>query len=132
MTLPDSILRRMSKEDRKALGRGGMTVDEAFAKADVKKEAELQNMLVSLLTRNGIICNRSRMDKRKTDMVGFPDIVFAIRGQACAWEVKMPGKKLEPEQVTCINAMRQNGWDVVTIFSYSDGLKYLQNKGINP
>ena len=69
----------MSADDRRSLGKGTMTKDEALAKAALKSERDLQDLISEYLRMKNIVAVRSRMDKKTTVPVGTPDFVFAVR-----------------------------------------------------
>src|ERR1043165_8946289 len=102
--LPNNYLKCLSAKDRKALGKAGLTAEEAIAAYEAKSERELQRQIVSLLRLKGIEPIVSRMDKRTSNNIGTPDILFAVIGSyrasdtACAWEVKLPGRDLSEDQ----------------------------------
>ena len=121
--IPDHILRLMTKEDRP---RGVLTFAEIEEKRQVRLEKELQEQVASLLRQRNIVFNCSRMDRRKTDKVGWPDFTFAVAGRACAVECKMPGENLRPEQSVVINAMMGNGWLVAVVTDLSGLLDFLK------
>ncbi len=60
--LPESFLRCMKEEDRKSLGKAGLTASEANAKCSRRSEKELQKHIVNLLRLRGIEPIVSRMD----------------------------------------------------------------------
>lgn len=145
--VPEHYLKLMSKADRAALGKGGLSFEEACAKYKARAEREFQNQIGGLLSLHEIVFNRSRMDKRKTDKVGWPDFTFAVRhpdskitgsngarepiwsgppGLPIAWEAKMPGEVLDDDQVECIGQMEQCGWIVRTVFTIADCVKHLR------
>lgn len=117
--LPDAVLRRMSPEDRKKLGKAGVTAEEAQASFVAKNERELQSQIASLLRRNRIWTQRDPMHKRRTGTPGTPDFLFAVNGRAIAWEVKFGGGKLRPDQIAAKVAMEANGWNWDCIESLS-------------
>ena len=82
----------------------------------VESEKVLQNQIANYLRLNGITANQSRMDKRKTDVVGWPDFTFAVNGIPCVVEVKRPGESLTDDQKRVSSLLRENGWrfEVVT------------------
>ena len=122
--LPENIRRCMPKEDRKALDTP--TMPESLAKAGAKREKQLQERCMVLLRLHGVLRpNRSRMDKRKTDMVGWPDIVFCFRGRPVAWECKLPSEKLTPDQVVVADEMVTDGWTYQVIQSEEDARGFL-------
>lgn len=123
------------------MGKAGRLVEETLAKADAKSEKELQRQIVNLLWLKGIEVNVSRMDKRKTDKVGWPDLTFAVctnlsgwplHTYACAWEVKLPGKHLASHQRlagTCL-VTSPNAWTHRVITSVDQALEELKAMGI--
>lgn len=120
-----------------------------MAKGVATSEKQLQRQIVSLLQLKGIQVNVSRMDKRKTDAVGWPDITFAIESQrelltipgkivsdgtvACAWEVKMPQGKLTPGQEKLATALSRppNLWRHRVIRSVDQAISELKSMGIS-
>lgn len=133
---PPNILKCMSPADRKALGKAGLTPEEALQKAETKSEKELQSLIVALLRLKGIEPIVSAMNKRTTNNVGLPDILFAVNGRrrfyACAWEIKMPGSKLSWEQVKMAERLEDlpNGWNWRVIRSVDEALEELRRMGI--
>lgn len=131
--LPDAMLSKMPKADRQSLGKAGITYAEAETKQAFKREKELQERCVALLRLRNIVCNVSRMDRRKTDKVGWPDITFAFPrpgqcpGIPCAVECKLPGCHPTPEQVKVMQQMMDNGWVIRVITSEEQFLETLRN-----
>lgn len=123
--LPENILKCMDKPQRSKLGKAGMTRDEVIQKQTLKNEAELQNQIASYLRLKGIAFSRSRMDKRSTTTLGWPDFIFCINRKPLAFECKMPGGKLKPEQLKCHEQMISNGWDVYIVTSFQHAKKLM-------
>lgn len=147
--LPPNITKCMSDKDRKAWGKGAMSPDECLAKAEAKNEKQLQKLIVSLLNLRGIEVNVSRMDKRKTDRVGWPDLTFCVWGKehhsfinsgnsetfkarlfACCWEIKMPNAGLSEEQQRLAMKLIGNGWSCRVIRSVDEALAELKAMGL--
>jgi hypothetical protein len=144
--LPDSYLRCLSAKDRRKLGQ--KTAEEVLARGEAKSEKELQKQIVGLLRLKGIEVNVSRMDKRKTDAVGWPDLTFAVERRrelltvpgkividgvsACAWEIKMPQGRLTPEQEKMATALSRppNLWRHRVIRSVDQALAELKEMGL--
>jgi len=102
-------------------------------------EADLQNQICRLLDRLGIVYFRSRMDKRATNKPGTPDFIFGIippmyraLPQPVAWEVKLPNKKLSPEQEKMREQMNflPNFWNYAVITSIEEAESELKAMGI--
>ena len=128
--LPDSFTRLIAVEHRKA-AHIPPTLDEACAKGLEVREKELQQNIESMLNLRGIEANRSRMDRRKTDRVGWPDFTFALPcpgryGVPCAVEVKVPGKNPTAEQERMLGLLAGNGWATAVIRSEREFLDWLE------
>jgi hypothetical protein len=117
----------MPAEERARLGKAGVLPEEALAKQEIRLEKELQGHLADLLRLREIEFFRQRMDRATTGTVGWPDFTFAVNGRPVAWECKLPGKDLDPDQVKVIDRMRGNGWDVRVIRSVNEGIAHLDS-----
>jgi hypothetical protein len=138
----ENILKRMSPADRKAMGKTGWTAQECIERAVIKSERDLQNQIVSYLKCcrgvNWVIW--SRMDRPTTLATGTPDICFVTEAidyslgssgfryrAAIAFEVKLPGKDLDPAQIEARDAMMEDGWRHAVIRSLSEAKDFLDN-----
>jgi hypothetical protein len=134
--LPEAFLRCMSPEDRKALGQ--MSAEEALVAFTAKSERKLQSQIVNLLRLRGIEVCWHRTDKRSAATVGWPDLTFAVVREAdletfpCAYEVKMPGGVLSPEQKQMAVRLQSppNWWRYRVIRSVDEALKDLKEMGL--
>jgi len=105
-------------------------------KAEIKSEKELQDQIANLLSLNGIIACRHRTDQKTTCNVGWPDFTFAVesglRSIPCAWEIKLPGGKLDPEQMKVMIRMMEppNAWVYKVITSVDEALMELKKLGL--
>ena len=148
-TLPDSYKKLLAPEDRKALGKDGLLSEEVIARGRVKLERDLRKHVLNLLRLRGIEPISARDDKKSTITVGLPDILFAVKGQfmfssgggdwmtryadvACAWELKLPGEKLDPEQIKMAAKLSEkpNAWRWALITSVDEAIKELANIGL--
>jgi len=129
--IPEHYRRLMDAKDRGDLGKLAETLDDARKRITYQEEKALQEQVIDLLRLYNIEANRSSMAKKKTDRVGWPDITFAYRGQACLFECKTPGEKLTPEQAELIPKLRAepNGWRVWIIQSVREAVDALQELG---
>lgn len=118
--LPENILRRMSPEDRKTLGKAGQTAAEAGAVADKRAERILQREIAQYLNLRGIAYGWARTDKRSTYTESWPDFTCAVNGTPVAFEVKNATGKPTAEQEKCHEAMRGNGWQVFVVRSLAE------------
>lgn len=90
--IPTHILKLMSREQRKNLGRAGLTPDEVEHIVTARLEETLQKDMMRLLDQRGIFFNRARMDKKTTVRVGMFDFtVYLPSGKFLAVEAKAPG-----------------------------------------
>lgn len=90
-------------------------VPDPPSREDVKSEKILQTQIEQYLGHKGITAIRSRMDKRTSNQVGTPDFMFAVEGQACAYEAKLPHHKLSAEQEEMRVKLESDGWHYVVI-----------------
>jgi hypothetical protein len=143
--LTERILHMIKKDDRKKLGL--KTQDEIAAQGEVKSEKELHKQIENLLRLKGVQFFSSRMDKRTTTQVGMPDFIFSLAFKpspdqtmgsllswplGCAWELKLPGKKLDAEQQAMFDRMTTspNAWCCRLITSIEQALEELQKLGL--
>lgn len=146
-TLSDHVLKLMDPADRKKLGL--KTMDEINQMAEAKTERELHKQVANLLRLRGIEFFDSRMDKRTSRPVGEPDFVFAVwieatradKNQlavldrwpaACGWELKLPGKNLDPDQAAMFEKLTKhpNAWICRVIRSVDEALAELKKLGL--
>ncbi len=140
--IPDKMLKLIDKAQRLELGL--LTQDEIAAQAEIKSERDLHRQIENLLRLKDIVFFSSRMDRRTTTQVGMPDFIFATICSStvkatldfatfalpCAWELKVAGRPLEPEQVKMFERMRKNGWACRVIRSVDDALAELKRLGL--
>jgi hypothetical protein len=95
-------------------------------------ERELHKSVGNVLRLRGIEYVESRMDRRTTQRRGVPDFLFAVSTAAVAWELKLPGKKLDPEQQAMFARMTTapNGWRCCVITSVDQALGELRKLGL--
>lgn len=93
------------------------------SKEEVKNEKELQEQIRGYLEQNNTVVIRSRMDKKTGTPVGTPDLLFAVRGMAVAFEVKLPGRRTTPEQDKMMKRMSANGWSCFVVYSFDEAIE---------
>lgn len=152
--IPDHIARMMSPEDRRKLGKGAITREEAIEKATVRAEKELHEHIRTLLEEHrGIVVIYSRMDRKATTPVGTPDFIFAVVGRAhhgfrgsgneetfkdavfaCAWELKIEDGEQSEEQKEMQRRMERppNAWRYRIIRSVEEARAELAEMGLHP
>jgi hypothetical protein len=140
--LPDYFLRCLDPRDRKKLGKGGITAQEAASRAEIKNERQLQGLIVNLLRLRGIEVLWHRTDKKSAATVGWPDLTFSVPNQngthingwlvaiPCAWEVKLPGENLSDKQDSMWGKLIANGWRLKIIRSVDQALVELKAMGL--
>lgn len=120
-TLPDNVLSKMDATERKRIGKAGRTTAQIVEANTIKSEKELQRQCVALLRLRGIFVIVSRMDRKTSNQVGTPDLIFSLMrenvviGRPCAFECKLKGNKPTPEQEKVMGQMASNGWTVRVI-----------------
>lgn len=118
--LPPNLLRCLSPEDRKKLGKAGVLPEEAQAKADGRREKELQRACASILRLRNAWFDVSRMDRKTTNQVGRPDFICCVRGRFVAIEVKTPTGNLSPDQERVIAHIKENGGEVFVVHNEAE------------
>jgi hypothetical protein len=79
--LPENVLKCMSPEARRPLGKAGVTSAEAVAKHEYGKERKLHQQICQLLNIRNYVYIHSRTDKRATNGAGVPDFIIFRRDQ---------------------------------------------------
>lgn len=152
--LPDAFLRCIEPSERKKIAVGQLTAEEALSKAEIRNEKELQRNLVNLLRLHNIEPIVSRMDRKTSNNLGTPDILFSIAHwievdancQKCgheqylgelavvavAYEVKFGNGKLSPEQEKMFIRLSSppNNWRCKVIRSVDEMIADLKELGI--
>src|SRR4030095_14831396 len=120
MILPEHVLKCVSPEDRKKLGKAGLTAAEACDKGLARAERELQSEIVQYLHLQGIEVLWFRSDKRTRATIGWPDISFCKDGVPWGIEVKTDAGRVRPEQYETMRKMGLNGWQVAIVRSFTE------------
>lgn len=105
---------------------GQVLLEPKPTKEEAKSEKQLQDQITAYLERHGTVVIRSRMDRKTSNNLGTPDLLFAIRMRAVAMEVKLPGKKLTEEQHNMMLRMTGNGWACFTVHSYDQAVEVIR------
>ncbi len=128
-TLPEAFLSKLSKAQRKPLGKAGRTASECQDVQVAKSERELQNQIESLLRRRGYLPARQRMDRKSNLAKGMPDFFFSVNGCAVYWEVKFGKGSTSPEQDSMLLQLTQypNKAFATLIFTYQHALDCLKS-----
>ncbi|MDE2097619.1 MAG: hypothetical protein KGL39_10260 [Patescibacteria group bacterium] len=94
-------------------------------------EKELQRKLADLLRLKGITFISPAFGRKTRIKSGWPDMSFAINGQACAFEVKVGYNQPSEAQTLTMMAMTSNGWHVAVIRNLEQAFEFLKQHGVN-
>lgn len=137
--LPENVLRRMSLEDRKSLGKHGRTAKEIQTEQAEVSEKEIHRQIDQWLRSKDIVFQHERMDGKTRGTVGWPDFTFVWKIEVLpgpngilgiypiGCEVKRPGEVPTPEQLDCHDRMRKNGWTILVVHSLQELIEGLKN-----
>lgn len=143
--IPDKIAKMMRPADRKEIGKGATTLDEAITKEEKRAERLLQKQLLAILeAHRRIVVIYSRMDRKTTTPLGTPDLIFAVDGYvertgtryrwtyACAWECKTLAGEQTKDQVEMEQKMTTppNAWTYRIIRSVQQARDELSKMGL--
>lgn len=145
--LPDHILRMIEHAERVKLGKHFRTMSEINSQNEYRNERALHAQIRNLLSLKGIVYLEQRMDKKSRGIKGWPDFTFAVLLNKpskadptnvtmvpipVAWEIKLPGKKLSPEQEELQRKMTSgnNAWHYLVIHSVQEAFEDLQSLGL--
>jgi hypothetical protein len=123
--LPDNILRRMSTEDRKTLGKAGLTASECRKIIMEKSEKDLQKIIAQWLRLRGLYYDMDAMHKKRAGTIGAPDFQFPYRGKFVAWEVKFGKNSLSLEQSSVRDSILKQGGEWRLIKSLEEAKNHL-------
>jgi hypothetical protein len=120
--IPEHILKLMPQEDR-PLGPAGFTRKEIMELTCKKREKSMHDVFSQWLDLNGIPYIHSRMDKRSTIQIGWPDFTIVFKGKALCIEFKMDGNNLSTEQEDTINNLIYTGTPVEVCWMAGDAIE---------
>lgn len=106
--IPENILKLMSSKDRKALGKMGITAEEAKNKYLIREELDHQKQLCAYLDQKGIMYMHARTDKRSTINKGHPDFAIYCGQKVLFIECKSSVGKLSKDQEEWFKKAEQN------------------------
>lgn len=107
--IPDGFLQAMPVEERKKLGRAGITAAEASAIFVRGEERKLQDLISKWLYSQGIYFVRPRMDKKTTTAKGTPDFIACVNGRFLCIEAKTKYGSLTVEQSAVMAEATRSG-----------------------
>ena len=118
--IPDSFLKAMPAEERKKLGRAGLTREEAERVYLAGQERTLKGLAVNECLRRGAWIFEQSMRKRTGGKKGTPDIIGCHRGYFFAIELKATGQTMSPEQVYEAGKIKKAGGLFTVAFCLRD------------
>jgi hypothetical protein len=124
--LPEGFLRALPEQERKKLGRAGITAAEASATFKRGKELELQKLCMNWLLLHDIYFEYDRPDKRTSGKKGRADFRICFKGRWISCECKAAGEKLSSEQAEQAARLMRSGGAFLLIFSLDELIKALR------
>lgn len=124
--LPDHVLKLLTPEQRKAIGKAGITATEAQAKYQKVAEKAIHESVRKWLTLRAIPYVHSRMDKASTIRKGWPDFTVLHQGRAYCLELKAPGGVLSDEQKQCLAELETTGTPCKVAYSDAEAISWLK------
>jgi hypothetical protein len=123
MKLTDNIRRRLSPETRKALGKDGLTTEEAIAEREHKDELADHHQFQNFCLLKGIYFEITRHDKRSTRRVGALDFALAYGGRALFLEFKKGNNKTSKAQDEVLRFHAAAGNPAFVVYSLSQAIE---------
>ena len=120
--LTDAFIRTLPEEERKKLGRAGMTQQEAQAKYAAGEERRLQDDIATWLDHEQIYFESDRMDKRTSGKKGRADFRICANGRWLALEAKAGNGTLSSEQAQQGERLRKSGGVFAVVFSLKEAI----------
>lgn len=110
----------MTPEQRATLGKVGKLRSEIEQEQRLKREKDIQKEIAQYLRFHDIYYGQARMDKKTTNILGWPDFTFCFDGVPIALEVKCPGGVQSEDQKEAERRMTANGWSYYLVHSLED------------
>jgi hypothetical protein len=123
--LSEGFLRALPIEERRKLGRAGMTAAEASATFKRGKEIELQKLCMNWLLLHDIYFEWDRTDKRTRGKKGRADFRICFKGRWISAECKAVGEKPSTQQSEQAARLVRSGGVFLVVFSLEDLIKAL-------
>lgn len=125
--LTDSFLKAMPPEERKKLGKAGLTKEEAAAKRSGGTERQLQDEIAGWLELEQIYYESDRMDRKTSGKKGRADFRLCVRGadgvgRWLSLEAKTGGAKLTAEQEEEAERLLRSGGAFAVVRSLAEAI----------
>jgi hypothetical protein len=118
---PSNILRWMRKQDAARYGNGGLPPEEAIKKSTYRTEIEEHKMFLDWCKLNGIPRVYSRLDRRSTIDVGWPDFSVFHGGLTIFFDFKVTTKLSRDQEIT-IGVLREVGFEVFLVNTAAEAI----------
>jgi hypothetical protein len=118
--LSQGFLKGLPEEERKRLGKAGMTQEECAQKFVRGQEIELQKLCMNWLSLHKIYFEWDRTDKRTSGKRGRADIRACVAGYWLSIECKAAGEPLSREQAQEAVRLRNSGGRFVLCYCLAD------------
>lgn len=125
-SLPDSFLRRISKEQRKEADLP-KTFEEASVEGVRRQEiSKLQVPFAQWLCLHKFLFIRPRSDRKSTIQKGWADFTIIRAGRVVAIEFKWPGQSLDPDQIECRRKIEEDGTPYLLAFDVPSAMEFVR------
>jgi hypothetical protein len=123
----EGFLQALPPEERKKLGRAGMTKGEAKEKFLSGQEKELQQTVYQWLLYHEIYFEWDRMDRRTSGKRGRADFRCCVGGLWLSIECKADTGRLSKEQASEAARLRKSGGKFVVAFNLQDVIEAVRD-----
>jgi hypothetical protein len=120
--LTDSFLKALPPEERKKLGKAGLTKEEAAAKYSGGTERQLQDDIAAWLELNQIYYESDRMDRKTSGKKGRADFRICAAGRWLSLEAKTGDAKLTDEQEEQAERLIRSGGAFAIVRSLAEAI----------
>jgi hypothetical protein len=118
--LSQGFLKGLPEEERKRLGKAGITAEECRQKFIRGQEIELQKLCMNWLCLHKIYFEWDRTDKRTSGKRGRADLRACVLGYWLSIECKADGEPLSREQAQEAVKLRNSGGRFVLAYCLED------------
>jgi hypothetical protein len=125
--LPDHFLKALPEEERKKLGRVGMTFQEAQVAYIAGQEKRLQGEIAAWLDYEGIYFESDRTDRKTSGRKGRADFRLCVHGRWLSIEAKTSAGHLTPEQKTEAARLERSGGKFIVCRSLKEVIEAVRN-----
>lgn len=118
--ITDGMLKCMTTEQKKPMGKAGRTFDECLIAEEIKLEKVLHVQIGQDLLRRGIEYGHAEMRHKSRFTKGWPDFTFTFNRETWHVECKVPGNGLDEDQRRVRDNILVNGGLWITVYSFAD------------